>query len=113
MLNVVVKRSEWLRGENRSNSYLLRSDDGKMCCLGFVARTLGATAQDIMDRRTPMTVDSIEWPDPQYNQRIIEQFSATVQMMDINDAQTMDETEREQRLSALAEAIGIHFTFTE
>ena len=36
-----IKRSEWLRGEGSENSYLLRSKDGKKCCVGFFANACG------------------------------------------------------------------------
>jgi hypothetical protein len=35
METLIIKRSEWLRGEGSKNSYLCRNDDGKKCCLGI------------------------------------------------------------------------------
>jgi hypothetical protein len=40
-MKLVIDRSKWLRGEGSSVSSLLRSRDGKMCCLGFFAKALG------------------------------------------------------------------------
>lgn len=48
-----VKRSKWLRGEGHGNSYLLRPNDGKMCCLGFLGIACGAEKEDIFDNENP------------------------------------------------------------
>lgn len=50
MRTVVVDRNTWLRGEGPVTSKLHRSKDNKQCCIGFVARELGATVEDITDR---------------------------------------------------------------
>lgn len=52
-----INRKRWLRGEKDSghgdNSYLLRTQDKKMCCLGFLARAVGYTAKEIADQLVP------------------------------------------------------------
>jgi hypothetical protein len=55
MLKVVIDRTRWLRGEPE-DSYLLRSEDGKMCCLGFAELAAGATPEEITDSGAPSCV---------------------------------------------------------
>lgn len=58
---VVIDRSKWLQGEYFS--FLLRPRDGRMCCLGFVAKACGATNEQILGKCTPSEVPQIDWPE--------------------------------------------------
>lgn len=52
MQKVVVKRSEWLRGEGYERSMLYRPEDGKRCCIGFACnQLLGLTDEQIAGLR--------------------------------------------------------------
>lgn len=48
-----VSRKMWLHGEGATGSYLLRSTDGLMCCLGFRALACGMTPDQIRDVKAP------------------------------------------------------------
>ena len=61
MTKVVVDRQKWLRGEGSTNSYLLRSKDSKMCCLGFACVALGVKEEFLQDIRTPCNLRSEEF----------------------------------------------------
>lgn len=52
MLDVTVSRSKWLRGEGSQRSFLLREEDGKMCCMGFAAIAAGLKPEDIKGKKT-------------------------------------------------------------
>jgi hypothetical protein len=56
-MDLVIKRSEWLRGEESSpkkgGSALLRSRDRKKCCLGFLSLACGLTEQEIEGKGYP------------------------------------------------------------
>lgn len=54
-MKLVINRKIWLHGEGASQSALLRSEDGKMCCLGFFAKACGATDDEIEDRNMMYT----------------------------------------------------------
>ena len=58
-MKLTIDRSKWLRGE--ANSCLLRPSDGKMCCLGFYALSVGLSPEKITDISTPVGIplDSI------------------------------------------------------
>lgn len=47
---VVISRRRWLRGEGAATSMLLREDDGKMCCVGFMCKARGYTDSEIQNR---------------------------------------------------------------
>lgn len=55
-MKFTVKKSEWLRDEGGSFSYLLRRSDNKKCCLGFLALECGAKDDDIRSRDNPANV---------------------------------------------------------
>lgn len=46
-MELVIDRSKWVRGPN-GHSCLL-NDDGKMCCLGFLALADGMLPEEILD----------------------------------------------------------------
>jgi hypothetical protein len=52
MLEVVIDRERWLRGEGPGLSYLLRERDAHMCCIGFACIAAGMTPGVIMSQRT-------------------------------------------------------------
>ncbi len=48
-----VDRATWLHGEGGKQSYLLRANDGKMCCLGFLGAACGIPSKGLLARRSP------------------------------------------------------------
>jgi len=52
---LVIKRSEWYRG-NRTGSALLRKQDGRKCCLGFECLLRGIPANRIEGRGLPIYI---------------------------------------------------------
>jgi hypothetical protein len=52
-----VKRSEWLRGEGPSPSFLLRNRDKKMCCLGFFCLAAGCSLNDLANTQVPSELE--------------------------------------------------------
>lgn len=61
-MKLIIDRQKWYRG-NTDGSKLLRSNDGKMCCLGFYARECGLSEEQIADKGNPASVDAsaMEW----------------------------------------------------
>lgn len=56
-----IDRSKWLHGRMGEESMLL-DDAGRMCCLGFCARALGISVDQILQIRTPSRSPSCGWP---------------------------------------------------
>lgn len=47
MKTIVLKDSEWLRGEGSTRSVLYRPDDAKMCCMGVASVFFGVPVDQI------------------------------------------------------------------
>lgn len=52
-MNLVIKRSQWLRGEGPKHSKLIRSSDNKMCCLGFFGLACKVPPSMMIDISSP------------------------------------------------------------
>lgn len=79
---LVIKGSEWLRGEGGSKSALLRSEDGKKCCLGILALVCGFTEEEIRGVETPSgVVTRTPWP-----------FGAGREVSEVNKAMNINDT---------------------
>jgi hypothetical protein len=57
-MKLTINRDKWLRGEPGESS-LLRSRDGKMCCLGFYCLACGVSEDDITDISAPSDIRSM------------------------------------------------------
>jgi hypothetical protein len=62
MSKLRIDRKTWLRGEGAAKSRLLRSSDGKMCCLGFYGISCDVPLESLRDRQSPWHV-SRAWPE--------------------------------------------------
>lgn len=58
MRQLVIDRARWLRGEGYEDSYLLRSEDETMCCLGFFALACGLGRAGLSDVKEPLDLTS-------------------------------------------------------
>lgn len=117
MINVTVRRSRWLRGEGSTYSSLYRSEDGRMCCLGFACEALGYQVEDIRDISSPNELDT---PTIWEGLEALERFNGdyvcgpvTRQLMEYNDDKLLPDSEREAKIAALGSKIGIKFTFED
>ncbi len=109
-MKLVINRDKWLRGEGAFESKLLRREDGKMCCLGFLGLACGLSESDIMGKATP--VDALN--DGKYPEAILEYGFLTTtsySLMSANDSRYIPETEREQTITNLMSEIGIEVEF--
>lgn len=118
MKKVIVERSKWLRGEGEENSKLLRTEDGKMCCLGFVCLAFGKTEDDIADSEAPSCLigkdrhSQIGDGTPLIAEDRHEP-GAIVSAMQINDSRYMDELDRELELKRLLRVVGVDLEFVD
>lgn len=53
---LVIDRRVWLRGEGANESYLLRSRDHKMCCVGIYLEACGVPKSELPGRRVAIEV---------------------------------------------------------
>ena len=103
-----VKRSNWLRGEGAEESYLIRHEDGKMCCLGFLGRACGVANAEMRGLKNPFIPG------------LAEMFAAKVDAsvaygpaMELNDNASITDQEREAELVKLFAQHGIEVVFND
>jgi hypothetical protein len=104
-----VYRERWFRGKGWSQSQLLRGD-GTMCCLGFYAKSCGATDDHILGKAAPSMSQGF-WPDWMY--RFPARVPVVNEMMAINDGRSLPDEERERQLTELFAAQGITVEFKD
>jgi hypothetical protein len=107
-LKLTIDRKKWLHGEGSTVSKLLRRSDSKMCCLGFLAKSLGASDESILDYTGPSCTSKIPWPAPLIHTH---QGSLSDTMIRVNDQIGKVEEERESELITLFQSIGIEVEF--
>lgn len=139
-MKLVIDRSKWLRGEGSEKSFLLRSTDGKMCCLGFFGLACGLTAERITDVDAPTDIpveigvigvsarrESVEigisarreWmrnvPEAEALFDGERKYNSSVicnQLMSTNDLNvSLSDAEREQKITALFAEMGVEVVF--
>ena len=107
-MRLTISRERWLRGEP-NESWLLRPEDRKMCCLGFLALACGATEEQITERATPMSVHSFPVAaHPVFSQLLRGKDNAVIakQLMTTND-----DNPNEEKLTTLFWQIGVDVEF--
>ena len=135
MKKVVIKRSEWLRGEYSELSALFRESDGKRCCLGFVANQLiglsdeeidgvsafdGAAADvykgkysDVKRRAENVRYRAREMLSAIFTMRDRQGRPLATQIVHINDDARIVDSEREEKIIEMFKKIDIAIEFVD
>lgn len=139
LFGLTINRNRWFRGRGSDGSQLL-TDEGQMCCLGFLARACGIPANEILDRATPEELfDHDAYPlvegDPRWYKKVEQSpFIELVgdlhtpdnsdiceKLMEVNDSLSdecpdysdgISERVREKTIKQLMRKIGIKVTYT-
>ena len=115
MMDLVVKRSRWLRGEE--DSYLVRGSDKKMCCLGFLGRQCRVPQKEMLDKGLPDNVDrSYRFPNTIVKTDEYGSTDCTMLCDDIvhtNDTSIISDKQRERKLTQLFKKADIAITFVD
>lgn len=106
MIKVVVNMKQWLRGEGNQVSYLRRATDGKQCCVGFLARKLGATVKDITRKKILNEVST-----PSTKTMAANEWETLDELYEINDDQNIKDAERMAAIRSEGRKMGVRFTF--
>lgn len=115
LIPVTILKRFWLRGgrnnkDKRRNS-TLRNKDGEMCCLGFVCLAAGLSKKEILEQSQPASLDRrIKGLAVKSGGWLVNTI-ITEDMMKVNDAKDILESDRIQRLTSLAKKAGYLFTF--
>jgi hypothetical protein len=112
---LVIDRAKWLRGKDALNdSYLLRPDDGKMCCLGFYAESCGFSLDDLYGKTYPSLLitdglipEALRW----LVTDLYEDTTAGLSLAQLNDDDQLDEPTREERVAEKFALHGIEVEF--
>lgn len=116
MRKFIIDRNTWLRGEYSENSYLLRSSDNKMCCLGQISSQCGISNEELRDRKNPSDLIyfgiDVSTKIPFLISRDSERDSdLTSRAMPINDTPLISDKEREEKLKDLFSESQIELEF--
>lgn len=111
MINLVIDRITWLRGE--ADGYLLRGADNKMCCLGFLACKVGYEKGLMEDQFIPSVIANSEgnkFPTAIVNDKYGD-TPLTSALIKVNDNTHITESERELLLRDLFWVADINVSF--
>ena len=118
---LTIQRSKWLRGNDGDGSCLL-DNDGKMCCLGFYAKALGAEDSQIFAVTIPQDCDSPErekiFSERSGGRWILSEDGAgdshdAVELIVQNDSNYLTEEEREWSIQELFARHGVEVVFVD
>lgn len=108
--SLIIDRKRWLRGEQGCNaSKLFRSEDKKMCCLGFFARKCGYTIKEIRNVYAPQDCTLNKFPGWLVFKGVNTDIG--VNLMTINDGVGMDNKVREKKIIKVFKKKGISVVF--
>lgn len=102
-MKLVIDRTRWLRGEGRG-SRLLRQEDNKMCCLGFLGQHCGVSDAEMLERAAPWQAKPEKFPswltiklDPEEDS-VLDASKACYDIMRTNDNTSLSDLTREATL---------------
>jgi len=114
-MKLTINRKEWLRGEGNDKSKLLRSTDGKRCCIGILAQTLGIEDSKIKDLSGVGQIEDPRWPE--WCTEMITDADRKSQDIGLayqfNDSQVLTDEQRETGLSEVFARNDIQVEFTD
>lgn len=116
-MEFTVKRSTWIRGQGVHGSLLLR-DDGKQCCLGFLASACGIEDTLMLGISVPEVLpeSSIHKFVSSYFQDLDHSVSRSHVgdlILQTNDAEKINDEIREKELTMLFKALGVTIKFVD
>ncbi len=123
-----VDRATWLHGEGSNKSYLRRVEDGKMCCLGFMALACGLPEASILGEKVLWRMHEDKYA--MIPKALRDQAEPMNRLMALNDVPLTEdiqvllggdlplpdvfntEADRERWLTGEFQSVGIEVTFT-
>lgn len=122
MQNLVIDKSIWLRGEGNEKSFLLRSADNKMCCVGIYMKSCGFTTKELKDNGAVedvegyITYDTKGDPEKRFKQakcNWLQNRSTVSDLYETNDNEEISEAEREEQIIEGFAKNGVKVTFVD
>lgn len=117
MLDVVVKRSQWIRGRGSANSALL-TYRGERCCVGFACRAAGLTDEQILGVGTVAELATTVYPIPDALHKLVmpgrrSNSEEASSLYTVNDEPHYTDEDREKNISDIGARVGLRFTFED
>jgi hypothetical protein len=107
-MKLVIDRTLWIRGEPASHSYLLRPNDGKSCCLGFLGCAIGINRDTLWGERMP--IPGKDWEPTNWLFAADSQDRLAVhRLTEINDEHSLDDREEKLKREFAAHDIEVEF----
>jgi hypothetical protein len=132
LMKLTIVRSMWIRGGGQ-DSKLLREEDNKRCCLGFLAAACGLIDEAIREVAEPGNVSmtatdaaSEEWtmhiativddPDEEGYEDgplVVQQLDLAERLIAVNDDAQLSEEDREDRIARLMSVAGVEVEYVD
>ncbi len=107
-MKVTVDRQKWYRGQGGINSCLLRKQDGKLCCIGFLAQTLGLRDTAITEVCCLNGVADTERAGIAFHANYATYLNIAYTL---NDDRNIADDVREEQLVSIGKEMGVEFEF--
>ena len=107
-MKLIIKRSKWCRGNKNLSTEgdsMLLTDEGTMCCLGFLALECGLARDEIENVSEPKELSGAakqKWP---------KHTDLVSQLIIANDATRLSEVARENKIKRLMAQAGVEVIF--
>ena len=117
-MDLVIKRSEWLRGE-KYNSFLIRPSDNKKCCLGFLGLACKVPSKVMIGMSCPESLryekQRKKFPALYFRESnpILLRSDIGDQIVTINDREDLSDSAREALLIELFKKIDVNVVFED
>lgn len=119
---LTIKRSKWLtpdvqrKGESFLRKSFLLNQDGRMCCLGFAVKKLGATRKKMLFISYPFSIlpnKTGQFVKQNKMNRVGDNSELSRKATSINDSTIISNKVREKKLTRLFKSHGIVLTFVD
>jgi len=101
-MKLIIDRNEWLRGEGPDESRLIRSLDGKKCCIGILGCALGLDKHCLTDETVADRTVNLRWPPWCLDNIIFGSLKPDIwEAYEINDNTEIPDGDREAKLTEI------------
>jgi hypothetical protein len=108
-MKLVIDRAKWLRGEK---GYLLRSTDGKRCCVGIYLSSLGVPDDAMCDLGTAYAVhEKVDLLPAEAKWLVTDEDCIACRLYEENDDRALPESSREDSIALLFAKRGVEVEF--
>lgn len=112
-----VVRSKWTGRDGYRGRSSLYTELGDACCLGFMCEAAGVDRDDMVDVAMPQAIGTVDGCPFMDVMRLpcahLDEDAPVFQAADINDDTTINQADREQKLTSLFAKHGVKINFVD